>query len=472
MEAEGASLITDNVGIDMIRNRRCENNDFTADGRRGKYGERASHGFRRMRRLAVSLTAMIMMFVSCADAGSGGAAVTDAATEETSASEIAAETAGTAEQAAETGTGPAREETHAADTAAVPDGVRKDIFGVWMWPDSVSEKGADEVFDECAAMGVTDVYFLTKGLRGTVAFLTPLATAMERGRDLLLEAVEAAHARGIRLHAWLTSASDESYKSAHPESGVYHYKRKRDSDVISMTDGGYIEYMKAVISDLAGRYDIDGIHLDYIRYSHVTYGWSEEDYRDLAGRGADTEHLKSLIDKTYYGQSPDGDAVFRAYRSGDKDALILAQKRRGDVSGFASALAEAARAERPEIELSAALMPEGGGSDISYPDLHYGQNYADLSAIFDVLMPMAYSRDYGADEKWVGGITEGAVRCGKAVVTGVQAYEGGTVDSVKRDTKAALDAGADGVCLFRYGTDLWKKLLRVRLSEMKEENHG
>ena len=31
--------------------------------------------------------------------------------------------------------------------------------------------------------------------------------------------------------------------------------------------------------------------------------------------------------------------------------------------------------------------------------------------------------------------------------------------------KAALDSGADGICLFRYGTDEWKRAVRVWLAE-------
>lgn len=38
------------------------------------------------------------------------------------------------------------------------------IFGVWMWPQSVRMQGAEAVAARCAAIGVTDIYYLTKGL--------------------------------------------------------------------------------------------------------------------------------------------------------------------------------------------------------------------------------------------------------------------------------------------------------------------
>ena len=49
------------------------------------------------------------------------------------------------------------------------------IFGVWMWPKSVRECGADAVVSRCRRMGVTDIYFLTKGLTGTVSCRSALA---------------------------------------------------------------------------------------------------------------------------------------------------------------------------------------------------------------------------------------------------------------------------------------------------------
>ncbi|MCR4577521.1 MAG: hypothetical protein K5784_06405, partial [Clostridiales bacterium] len=88
--------------------------------------------------------------------------------------------------------------------------------GLWMWADSLKASGADKAFDDCALIGATDVYFLTKGLSGRCAFRSEEAPAMDEGRDLLEEAVRAAHARGMRLHAWFTSAQDASYCAAHP----------------------------------------------------------------------------------------------------------------------------------------------------------------------------------------------------------------------------------------------------------------
>ena len=85
------------------------------------------------------------------------------------------------------------------------------IFGVWMWPESVRKYGAEAVTARCSMAGVTDIYFLTKGLSGMASYHSAIAPT-DCERDLLSELLGAAHAMGIRVHAWFTSASDEDYK--------------------------------------------------------------------------------------------------------------------------------------------------------------------------------------------------------------------------------------------------------------------
>ena len=94
------------------------------------------------------------------------------------------------------------------------------VLGVWMWPESLKNHGAESAVTRCARMGVTDLFFLTKGLAGTVSYASEIVSC-EPGADLLRDLLDCAHRRGIRVHAWLTSASDEHYKALHPESGSW-----------------------------------------------------------------------------------------------------------------------------------------------------------------------------------------------------------------------------------------------------------
>ena len=322
------------------------------------------------------------------------------------------------------------------------------IFGVWMWPKSVRVDGAEAVVSRCKRAGVTDIYFLTKGMAGTVSYRSKLAP-MDCERDLLGELLEAAHQVGIRVHAWFTSASDASYKDKYPESGRYHYIKGRNQGLISLADEGYIAYMADVTREVC-RYPIDGLHLDYIRYNHLVYGWSEDDQARYAAEGADLAHLRAMMDRAF--RDEEGPEIFfDAYRNGDESVHALARARRKDVVHFATTLTSVARAERPELILSAALMPEGAYEDIAFSDVHYGQNYEDAAKLYDYALPMAYSQAYGKDGTWVRDVALGTMKRGMQTIVGVHAYEGGTGETLQQDIAALKDVPVAGVCLFREG---------------------
>ncbi|MBR4040050.1 MAG: hypothetical protein IKJ11_08150 [Clostridia bacterium] len=325
------------------------------------------------------------------------------------------------------------------------------VSGVWMWPQSVRLRGAKAVVSRCARAGITDIYFLTKGLAGTSSFPGKQVPCNEE-RDLLSELLAAAHAKDIRVHAWLTSASDEHYKRLHPESGRCHFTRGRDKGLISLTDEGYLRYMECYVRELCRSHDIDGLHLDYVRYNHLLYGWGEADVARCAAAGADPAHLRRLMEETFCrGEKSNPDCIFDALRAKDPHVLALSNTRRADVVHFASALTSAAREEKPALLLSAALMPEGAYDDTTFADLHYGQNYEDAAALYDHVLPMAYSKAYEQEARWVKAVAEGTMKRGLKTIVGLHAYDGGTGPSLQADLAALSQTHAEGVCLFREG---------------------
>ena len=120
-----------------------------------------------------------------------------------------------------------------------------EIVGDWVWGETVANLGAAKIVDRSARMGVTDLYMLAKGTGGKLSYLkTQYKDALTRtDRDVLQELITAAHAKGIRVHAWLVTVEDEYYKSKHPEAGVYHYVRGTDNDRINPYDADYRKYM-------------------------------------------------------------------------------------------------------------------------------------------------------------------------------------------------------------------------------------
>ena len=325
-----------------------------------------------------------------------------------------------------------------------------EMMDVWMWPQSVLLHGAEKTVSNCARAGFTDIFFLAKGLAGTTTFHGSFAPHCSQ-RDLLKEVLAAAHKRGIRVHAWFTSACDEHYKQQHPESGRCHYLRGKDRELISLADNGYLAYMEKVIRELCRNEEIDGLHLDYIRYNHLMYGWAEEDLARYAAEGAEINELRTWIQRTFLDEAKDEHVIFDAYRSGDPNVLAMARARRKDVFRFAHTLTSLARAERSSLILSAALMPEGAYEDTAFADLHYGQSYEDAAVLYDYALPMAYSKAYGQDAQWVKRVGEGTMKRGLQTIVGLHAYEGGTANALQADIAALKSASVHGICLFREG---------------------
>lgn len=326
------------------------------------------------------------------------------------------------------------------------------ILGVWMWSRSIRLRGAEEVMSRCAEAGVTDIYFLAKGLLGTAAYKSSLVPA-DGERDLLAEALEAAHKRNIRLHAWFTTACDRQYVSTHPESGRYHIRKGPDDQMVSLTDEGYQTYMEDVVREISRNYPIDGIHLDYIRYNHITSGWSEADLKLYEEEGADPARLHEMMDRMYYREEGrDENLLFDAYRAGDKEASAFARARRKQVVKFARRLRDAAKAENDNLIITAALMPEGAYNDPTFADLHYGQNYKDAVGLYDYVLPMAYTKSYDKDGTWLQKLAENCGKAGLKTVMGLQAFPAATGDSLVEEIDALQNTGVGGICLFREGS--------------------
>jgi len=322
------------------------------------------------------------------------------------------------------------------------------IVGEWMWGSSIADAGLDgaaKILSRCAEMGITDVYLLVKGTGGKLGYLRTKHTDIlsRTERDILQEAVSAAHACGIRLHAWICNMEDSAYKAAHPEAGMWHYIRERDNNCINLYDSGYRAHMADIAAELAA-YDIDGLHFDYIRYNHLTNGWSEADFAALAEMGADLGRVRELIETTfgYHGHTADNSAVFNAYRNGDRDARLIAEYRRTMVREYAASIIAAVRSVRKDLIISAATMPEGAYSE-PFAALHYGQDYRDAASLYDYICPMAYSTGYKKDESWLNTIAENSIGMGNRVVMGVQAFGGVSTERLMSETERIRSIAKD-----------------------------
>ena len=178
-----------------------------------------------------------------------------------------------------------------------------EVRGVWLttlqrldWPRTVVHGAADierqkvelrEILDSYRRANINTVFLQTR-IRATSLFPTCKATGYEPwdaaltdreggspGYDPLQYAVEECHRRGMELHAWIVTIPVGKWNAL----GCRMLRKKKPAMVMKIADEGYMdpacpetaEYLSQYCAAIARRYDIDGIHLDYIRYPETMH---------------------------------------------------------------------------------------------------------------------------------------------------------------------------------------------------------
>jgi len=214
-----------------------------------------------------------------------------------------------------------------AEDAAVPEdpavtGVEvshdREIRGAWIatvfninWPSRSNlraeeqQRELDALFDAAVESGLNTIFLQVRGeadalyrspLEPFSRFLTGSQNG-DPGYDPLEYAVEAAHARGLEIHAWMNPY--RAYASTTTTgTAPNHVTNTRPDFVVKYGDNYWIDpgsasgraHTLAVIRDVLERYDVDGLHFD-----DYFYPYPEEDlafpdqatydaYRSTGGR--------------------------------------------------------------------------------------------------------------------------------------------------------------------------------------------
>lgn len=171
---------------------------------------------------------------------------------------------------------------------------KQELRAVWLttlegldWPSTkgtsaaIEQKQKEElgnIFDQLKRANINTVLFQAR-IRGTVTYPSNIEPwdGCISGRfgtapnyDPLQFAIEEAHKRGMELHAWVVtvptgkwnSYGAKSLRQTHPEL----MQRMGEHACLNPEDPRTAEYIASICEEITSRYDIDGIHLDYIRY--------------------------------------------------------------------------------------------------------------------------------------------------------------------------------------------------------------
>ena len=353
---------------------------------------------------------------------------------------------------------------------------RGEMRGVWVVRTALaSPESADAVVDDAARAGLNTLFVQVRG-RGDALYRSAIAPRSEVLReqppdfDPLARVLSRAHARGMQVHAWinvlLVGGFDVPLPAGHvalahpdwlmvprsaaataletpPADLVTLIEARRDPDAeglyLSPSAPGAVNHSEAVVRELLGAYAVDGLHLDFIRYPARDYDYSRAAltaFRARRGRGW-------LLD------GPEADpGGWAAHRGAALDALV-------------GRLARAARATRPSIVVSAAVLPEVAAMRDK------GQAWPGWirQGLIDAACAMAYTPDTAVFRGQILALRE---RLGPqaALWAGIGAYRLQQASVVEK-VLAARAAGASGVVLFSSDS-----LVTADLDRLRDEAFG
>ena len=337
--------------------------------------------------------------------------------------------------------------------------VYENMQGLWLNPYDVNNIDVNKL----KMAGITDIFFLTKGYKNT--YFAQLQTLINKVKG-----------SGIRVHAWITCFLDSNGKWVDPQ-GKYSYQVK--IPVTSKVKTAYNVYYKQWIKTPYTKWYKSWYKNWYKSYGHWKYVWkftwkSITRYRWTYKWSYKTKY-KWVTKTTYKYQTKYGtstafnDALIKTIstvtRNYDISGIHLdyvrypgtAYKHANSVNSITSFVKRAynsVKSVKPKVSVSAALMPEK-----SVNAYYYGQDYSKLAQYLDFLVPMVYKGNYDQNTKWIGSTVKYIKdnSGGKPVVAGLQSYRSDSnvvpipASELDNDIEAALDNGASGFVLFRYG---------------------
>ena len=150
---------------------------------------------------------------------------------------------------------------------------KPELRGVWMHATQIKTPAqADAMIAKIERANLNTVFILVWYWGGQAYFqssLCPMAEGVQAGYDPLGYMVEQCHKRGIQVHAWFVNG-------AYGSQEVRHVLDKHPDWAVQDGGGGKLWYdfgrpeVRKFQSDLMieclRKYDVDGIHFDYIRY--------------------------------------------------------------------------------------------------------------------------------------------------------------------------------------------------------------
>jgi len=355
-----------------------------------------------------------------------------------------------------------------------------EVRGLWVVRYTMtSEAQVRGMVESAASAGFNTLIVQVRG-RGDAYYLSaiePRAEGVEGPPDFdpLAVAIEEGHRRGMVVHAWVNThlvwgpaalpRSHEHLVHAHPEwlavprplarelhgvdprspryvAALSQYAADRPETVegiyTSPSHPDVRARVRAVWSDLVARYDLDGMHFDYIRFPSPEFDYSAgglQRFRDWAisrvpaSRAAELDRAASTDPLAWTSALPREWGDFR----------------REQITSLVAEIYREAKAARPDLIVSAAVVADRTTAhDVRFQD--WEAWLAD--GILDVAVPMAYTASTDQFTEQMS-FARRAAGNRERVWAGIGAYLN-TIDGTMAKIDAARRLDTGGVVLFSY----------------------
>ena len=181
-----------------------------------------------------------------------------------------------------------------------------EIRAVWLttiggidWPSTYAHDGMGiekqkqqltNMLDRLKAVGINTVLLQTR-VRATTIYPSDIEPwdgclsgkpGKSPGYDALQFAIDECHRRGMELHAWVVTIPVGKWNTY----GCQQLRKRYGKLIRKIGDEGYMNpespttasYIADICEEITRKYDVDGIHLDYIRYPETWRGAMHKEY--------------------------------------------------------------------------------------------------------------------------------------------------------------------------------------------------
>ena len=364
-----------------------------------------------------------------------------------------------------------------ANIAAAPV---NEVRALWVVRDTMtSPKAVEEMVKRANAAGFNTLIVQVRG-RGDAYYNArwePRAALLENQPDdfdPLALTIKVAHAAGIKVHAWINtflvadagalpkSPNHAMYK--HPEwlavprgianelyrgdpkapnysstliSYAQNNKEELEGIFFSPAHPGVKEQIYNLWIDITERYDVDGLHFDYIRYPNRQFDYSRT---SLERFRAELEKTISPADRKHFADIAATDPLAHVNAFPDR----YSQFQRDQVTDLVERVYQGVKARKPDAVVSAAVFANDKDAfDARCQDWKLWLK----RGILDAVCPMAYTEETATFTRQIE-VAVGA-RGANQVWAGIGSWKIPVVSTLEK-ISAARQKGAQGFILFSY----------------------